>query len=162
MLVEEVSDRVVINVLTGVQQQARDGNPLVHRIQSEVLSPRTQQLVDYLVERIITITEKTHIRYRADLGNYLATFTDEALSRTKSGAAMASMPIIGPRLVTLVGESVREIGTTLVEQLIADITRAENRDKLDDVLMALFEDAQIEPEKISKLVTETLLDILSR
>ena len=161
-LVEEISDRVVLNVLEGVQQQVREGNPLMHRIQSEVLQPRTKQLADYIAGRIITVTGKTHERYREDMGIYLSRFTDEALTKSRSGSVLASMPIIGPRVVALIGETVRELGTSLVDQLIADITQTENRDKLDDVLMALFEDAAIEPEQISQLVTETLLDILDQ
>lgn len=162
VLVEEISDRIVINVLEGVQEQVREGNPLVHRIQSEVLQPRTKQLADYIAVRIITVTEKTHERYRDDLGIYLTRFTDDALAKSRSGSALASMPLIGPRVVALLGETVRELGTSLVDQLIIDITRPENRDKLDDVLLALFEDAAIEPAQISQLVSETLLDILEQ
>src|SRR5690606_19121017 len=53
VVVEEISDRVVINVLNDVQQQIKQGNPAANRIQSEVLKPRARQLVDYIAARVV-------------------------------------------------------------------------------------------------------------
>lgn len=162
IVVEEISDRVVLNVLGGVQQQIQQGNPLVHRVQREVLQPRAKQLVDYIAERVITVIEASHERYRDDLGNYLVEFTEQALKNTRSGSKLAALPVVGPRVVMLVSETVRELGSALVEQLISDLTQAENRAKLDEVLITLFEDAAIETEQINQLVSDTLLDILEQ
>lgn len=162
VLIEEISDRVVLNVLDGVQQEVREGNPLAHRIENEVLKPRASQLLDYLAERITHTIEKSHKRYRDDLGSYLAQLTDEALSDTRSGAALAAVPVLGPRAIALLGNTVRELGIALVDQLVDDIRSPGNRDKIDEVLQALIEDAAVEPGQINQLVTETLLDILEQ
>ncbi|PKM21308.1 MAG: hypothetical protein CVV10_10030, partial [Gammaproteobacteria bacterium HGW-Gammaproteobacteria-14] len=71
ILVEEVSDRVVLNVLNGVQREVRSGTPLVHRIESEVLAPRRHELVDFVATRLVSMISETHREWRDDLGGYL-------------------------------------------------------------------------------------------
>src|SRR5699024_635131 len=53
IVVEEVSDRVVINVLSGAQREIRSGgNVLTQRVVREVVRPRQKQLVTAASSRI--------------------------------------------------------------------------------------------------------------
>ena len=162
VVVEEVSDRVVINVLEGVQREVREGNPLLHRIESEVLAPRKQQLVDHLAERIIQASTGIHARYRDELGDYLARLTDESLAATRSGARLAAIPVAGPRAIAMIRETVQELGVALADQLLDDISAEANRTALDQLLENLLSDAVGDTSGISGLVQETLLEVLEQ
>ena len=162
VLVEEISDRVVLNVLEGVQREVREGNPLLHRIESEVLAPRRQQLVDHLAERIIQASTGIHGRYRDALGEYLARLTDEALAATRSGARLAAIPVAGPRAISMIRETVQELGVALADQLLDDISATENRATLDRLLEDLLGDAIGDTNQISTLVQDTLLEVLEQ
>ena len=162
VLVEEVSDRVVLNVLDGVQREVSQGNPLMQRIQQEVLLPRQAKLVDFAAGRLISAAQETHADYREPLGRYLSHLTDEALGNTRSGARLAAIPVAGPRAVALIGEAVREVGVALVDQLIADISHPDYRDTVDKLLNDLIENSAGNTEQLNSLIRDTLMDVLDQ
>lgn len=162
ILVEEISDRVVINVLDGVQREVRQGSPLVHRIETEVLEPRRHELVDFIVSRVVDIVAQTHSQWRQGLGDYLSQLTDDALTRTPSGARLAAIPIAGPRALALIGDTVRELGVALTDQLVEDLTASENRDTLDSIVDGVLRHAAGDRQELDRLIRETLLDVLDQ
>ena len=162
ILLEELSDRIVTNVLEGVQRQVRTGNPLVHRIENDVLVPRKQPLVDYLAQRIAESVRETHERYRAELGQYLFYLSDEAIARTDAGARLAAMPVAGPRAIALIGETVRELGTALTDEVVDDITNPDYRERLDELLTMVITQAGGDRAELNELVQSTTLDILEQ
>lgn len=162
IVVEEISDRVVINVIDGVQREVRQGSPLVHRIETEVLEPRRAELVDYIVERVVEVVARTHRDWREGLGDYLSRLTDESLARTPSGARLAAIPVAGPRALALLGDTVRELGVALTDQLVDDLTDPANRDTLDALVDGLLRHASGDRQELDRLIRETLLDILDQ
>ena len=162
VVLEELSDRVVLNVLGGLQREVREGNPLVHRIEQEVLAPRKQLLIDHLADRLVYASGELHGRYRSELGSYLAQLTDEALSATRNGARLAAIPVAGPRAIALIRDTVQELGLALADQLHDDITAADNRSKLDSLLEGLIDSSVRKDQQINTLIRDTLLEILDQ
>lgn len=162
ILVEEVSDRVVLNVLTGVQREIRTGNPLVHRIEDQVLAPRKPQLVDYLGERVIHASRATHRQWRDPVGEYLGSLVTNAVMRTDSGQRLAAIPVAGPRTLALLSDTSRELGLAIADQLVEDMAAPENRDDLDQFLDSLIAELAGNRAALNSLVRDTLLDVLEQ
>lgn len=160
VLVEEVSDRVVINVLEGIQREIREDNPLTHDIERKVLAPRREPLVDYLAERLISVAGETQRNYREPLGAYLASVTDKALRRTPSGRRLAAVPGAGPRTMALLRDTVKELGVALSDQLVEDLENPANRSTVDQLLDDLLRRLGGEREQLDGLVRDTLLEVL--
>ncbi|ASK34024.1 ion transporter [Alloalcanivorax mobilis] len=160
VLMEEISDRVVINVLEGAQREIRTGGPMMHRIEREVLAPRRAQLVDYLAGRIADATRRSHDQYRDQLSDYLVHLTDEAVNRTAAGRRLAMIPVAGPRAIALLGETVRDSGTALVEQLVEDISDPAYRERLDTLIDNVLSASSGDSGKLNEMVKQTLLEIL--
>ena len=70
IVVEEVSDRVVINVLSGAQREIGGGSPLLHRIETQVLAPRQDKLVSFIATRIAVLLFQLPLLH-GHLGFYL-------------------------------------------------------------------------------------------
>ncbi|MBF1801561.1 ion transporter [Alloalcanivorax profundimaris] len=160
ILVEEVSDRVVINVLEGAQREIRTGGPMMHRIERDVLAPRREQLVDYLAGRIADATRRSHDQYRDRLSEYLVYLTDEAVHRTAAGRRLAAIPVAGPRAIDLLGDTVRDGGSALVDQLVEDVSSPANRPRLDALIDDLLSASHGGTEQLNEMVKQTLLEIL--
>lgn len=160
VLMEEVSDRVVIKVLQGMQREIRTGGTMMQRIENEVLAPRREELVGYLSGRVAETVRRGHHQYREKLSEYLVYATDEAVRRTAAGRRLAAVPVAGPRALSLLGDTVRDTGTAIVDQVIDDIASPANREHLhglvDDLLIASGGDRH----SLNSLVRETLLEIL--
>ena len=159
-LVEEVSDRVVINVLDGIQREIREDNPLAHGIERRVLAPRREPLVDYLARRLIEVAGETQREYREPLGDYLSRTTEKALRRTPSGRRLAAVPGAGPRTMALLRDTVRELGVALSDQVIEDLEDPANRETVDRLLDDLLRRLGGGREQLDSLVRDTLLEIL--
>ena len=162
IIVEEISDRVVVNVLSGAQREVGGGSPLLHRIESQVLAPRKEQLVSFVATRIANATQKSHGQYRDQLAEYFSHLTDESLVRTQAGRRLAAIPVAGPRAIALLGDAVRETGSAFVDQLVDDLASPANRPQLEQLLHDLIDAAGGEGEQLDALVRDTLLDILEQ
>ncbi len=162
ILAEEISDRVVIKVLQGAQREIRSGGQMMQRIESEVLAPRRAELVDYLVERIVEVARRSHDQYRTPLSDYLLHVTDEAIRRTAAGRKLAAIPVAGPAAIALLGETVRDAGTVLVDQFVADVTSPAHREQLDTLIDSLFSVGHGGRRQLNELVRETLVEILDQ
>jgi len=64
VIVEEISDRVVVNVLSGVQDEMKHGSPVVSRILLEVIRPQKDVLVNWLSDRLTHASEEHYERYK--------------------------------------------------------------------------------------------------
>jgi hypothetical protein len=162
IVVEEISDRVVISVLSNVHKEVREGSPIVHRIQDEVLAPRRPQLVHFASSRLVEIIARTHGQWRQDLGDYLSQLTDDAVARTPSGARLAAIPVAGPRALALLGDTVRELGVALTDQLVDDLTDPANRDTLDELIDGIIGHTVGNRRELDRLIRDTLLDVLDQ
>jgi hypothetical protein len=160
VLVEEISDRVVINVLDGAQREIRTGGAMMHRIEQDVLAPRRQELVNYLAGRIADATRRSHDQYRDALSDYLFHLTDEAVTRTAAGRRLAAIPVAGPRAIALLGETVRDAGTALVAQLVEDISDPAYRPRLDALIDTVLTASGGDNAEVSEMIRQTLLEVL--
>lgn len=162
VLIEELSDRVVINVLEGTQREINAGNPLIHRIQSEVLAPRREDLVDYLAERIIQTARLTHQQYRQPLSEYLSQLIDRSVKNSRNGAKLAAIPIAGPKAVALLGDATQDVTLALLDQIIRDLENPENRADVDVLLNQLLDNISGERHRLADILRTTLLETIEQ
>lgn len=162
VLMEELTDRVVINVLDGVQREVRSGGPMMQRIEEDVLTPRRQQLVGYVAGRVADATQRSHDQYRDRLSEYLVHLTDEAVQRTPAGRRLAAIPVAGPRAVALLGDTVRDGGTALVAQLVEDVSDPAYRQRLNRLIDNLLVASSGDGEQLNEMVKQTLLEVLEQ
>lgn len=160
IVVEEVTDRVVIRVLTGVQEEIASGNQITQRIETQVLAPRKEELIDLVLQRIGQIGLATQQQWRAPLGQYLAHLAEETVPRTDAGKALNAMPVVGPRIVTLVGQAIEEVGLALTDQLVEDLNNPANRVHLDNLVDSIIEHAIGDRDELNRVTKSLLLDTL--
>lgn len=162
ILVEEISDRVVINVLNGAQDEIRLGSPLFHRIESDVLRPRQDAIVGVIARRVANAVAQSHQHFQQPLADYLMHLTDEAILRTSNGRRLAAIPVAGPRAINLLKDNIREIGVALLDQLADDISAENNRDALKDIINELIEAGTGDGEHLNELIRDTIIDVLDQ
>lgn len=160
IVVEEISDRVVINVLEGAQRELRTDTPVVHRIERNVLGPRKEALLDFVAETLVDASVRTHARWREPLGHYLAHLTRQALLQTRVGARLEAIPGAGPRMLATLAAQSEEIGLAFADQLVADLGDPANRPTLDRLLESIVIRAAGDRHALDRLVRDTLIDLL--
>lgn len=160
IIVEEISDRVVVNVLQGAQREVADGAPLMHRIDNKVIQPRKDYFIDFIADKIIDTSSNTHAIYGQQLGNYLAQLVDRSLTKTKQGSRLASIPIAGSRVRLRIANTVHEVSTLLLDELVEDLRNPEHRPTIERLILDVLEEAVPDGEDLNAVIQQTLQEIL--
>jgi hypothetical protein len=133
VLTEEISDRVVANVLTDLQGEVEQGNPVVERILKEVVEPRRELLVAAASERLQEATGRTYALYRHDAEQYVERRIAEAVEQNEEIGRIAQVPVVGKRLSVLLERAISDITFHVINGMIEDLGASENNPVLNQV-----------------------------
>lgn len=158
VIVEEVSDRVVVNVLEGVQDELKHGTPVASRIVVEVIRPQKEVLVEWLSSRITAASEQHYERYQEQLRAYVNRKVSEAVRNNSEVRDIAAIPIVGSTITGKLEKSVAQITYAVMEGMMKDISSAENTkviSELADVTMDMML-LQEEDEELNRMSVEMI------
>lgn len=155
-LVEEISDRVVINVLDGAQKELTMGSPLLERILDKVLAPRKQALLHLACNQIADGVKKAHTAHRNKLEAYLGQITDEVLANSTAGRQLRVLPFAS----RIIRQQVRQIGLALVDGIAHDVSNPDNHEKLVELLDSIIKIETEEP--LTPLIQDIIYDVIEQ
>lgn len=133
ILTEEISDRVVANVLTDLQREVEQGNPVIKRIREEIVEPRRDLLVAAASERLQEATNRTYALYRHDVEQYVERRIAEAIEQNEEIGRIAQVPVVGERLSVLLERAISDITFHVINGMIEDLGASENNPVLNQV-----------------------------
>lgn len=131
---EELSDRIVIKVLTGAQDEIRKGSPLFERIQNDILYPRREMLSDWVSQRVAEAAREGYIPNRGALRSYLETRVDNALKQNLELSRLKYLPVVGPTIQETLEEAVGDIVANVIHQILEDLAFASNHAFIEDIV----------------------------
>jgi hypothetical protein len=133
VLTEEISDRVVVNVLGDLQGEVEKGNPVVERILQEVVEPKRELLVAAASERLQKATNRTYALYRHDAERYVERRVAEAVEQNEEIGLIAQVPLVGERLSVLLERAISDITFHVINGMVEDLGASENNPVLNQV-----------------------------
>ncbi|PXX91042.1 hypothetical protein DIT71_11100 [Marinobacter vulgaris] len=131
---EELSDRIVIKVLSGAQDEIRQGSPLFDRIQNEILYPRRDMLSEWMSKRVAEAAQEGYIPNRGALRSYLETRVDNALKQNMELSRLKYLPVVGPTIQETLEEAVGDIVANVIHQILEDLASASNHAFIEDIV----------------------------
>ncbi len=135
VVVEEISDRVVENVLDGVQSEVKQGSPVLEKILLEVLIPQKTLIANWLTVKINEISDEVYVPNQQALRGYIERSLADSISRDVKVAAIESIPVMGPKVVELIEQTVSDVVFDVVDGLMLDIGKQET----DHIVMELLD-----------------------
>ena len=157
---EELSDRIVVKVLSGAQEEIRHGNALLHRIRTQVLLPRREIITEWLCR---TLGETSRIGYqdnKAELRRYLEATVDGALKRNMEVQRLSQIPLLGSGIANTLESAVGDIVAQVIHQMLEDLGSGENRPFVEDLVSSLIHDAQAGSPDQNRELIEVVNEIL--
>lgn len=161
ILTEEISDRVVVNVLDGLHEELARGNPVVHRIGSEVLAPRRAEFVDWLAGRAQIALAQAYEGQRGDLHAYLARIVAEGMDGSVELRRLEALPVVGPALASSLDVAVTDIARTIADRAAEDLASPAGRERLARTLAESLDAALVDDARIGVLVRDALLESIA-
>lgn len=160
ILLEEVSDRIVINVLEGVQREVSAGGPFRQRLTDEVLLPRRDVIVSWLAGLLTETSAEAYNEHRERLATYLHERTREAIASNPELARITHrVPIVGSALERELQTIVGGLLVQLTDDLLTDLGQRGNL-AINDVAGGLFDTVTRSHPEMGDAVGGILLDSL--
>jgi hypothetical protein len=158
---EELSDRIVIKVLSGAQDEIRRGSPLFDRIQNDILYPRREMLTDWLSERVAEAAQEGYVPNRGALRSYLENRVDNALKQNLELSRLKYLPVVGPTIQETLEECVGDIVAHVIHQILEDLAMSSNHAFIEDIVNVFLPDPNTgnehaQNEALINLLTEIL------
>ncbi len=139
---EELSDRIVVKVLSGAQEEIRHGNALLHRIQTEVLLPRRDIITDWLSRKLRETSKVGYQAHTAELRKYLEQTVDGALRQNQEVQRLSQVPLLGPGLSRTLESAVGDIVAQVIHQILDDLGSGDNRAFIEDLVASVIYEAE--------------------
>lgn len=128
VILEEISDRIVLNVLEGVQREIRSGGPVAGQVRERILDPHREVLVNWLAGRLSQVADHGYRHHEQALASYLEQVTAEAIRANPEWQALRRrLPVIGGRLEQELNDIVSSLVNSMASRLIADLGAPDNR-----------------------------------
>ncbi|MGB1556731.1 MAG: hypothetical protein ACPHCJ_03015 [Oceanococcaceae bacterium] len=147
ILVEEVSDRVVVNVLGGVQAEMRSGaTELPRRIVQEVVRPRHAQLVGALAEAISSTVSTAYAENREEIRAYIRDVVRHTVERNAAARGVERLPLVGDYVIRVLDDTLTDSVSDVLDAAVQGLSDAEYRTLVGHVTDSLFAYLEREPE----------------
>lgn len=162
IITEEISDRVVVNVLNGVQREIRNDSPLANRMIREVIKPHQDTLTVWLSHRIRRVTEHNYNLYKEDIQNYVEAVIKEAVKNNQEVKNLTLIPVVGGQIRKALESSVSDITFTVVNSMVRDLSSDRNNKFIEEVTEIVLETIllQEEDKELNRVTKDVFLRAL--
>lgn len=129
VFVEELSDRIVVKVLSDAQQDIAAGSPLIEDINRQVIATRLPILTQWLSSIMVHIGESIeHNEHGESVRNHVQKSVGKAVRSNSQVSTLKLVPVLGSTIEKTLEQSVTDIVTQSIINLLKDITP----EKIDD------------------------------
>lgn len=163
ILVEEISDKVVINVINGVQDEIQKDSPVMHKIVGEVLIPRQQMIVDWTSANMALTADRLYSQHKDGLKSYLEDVVNRGLNESKDINRLKMVPGVS-KVISDIVKSVSDVTFNLINETVEDIVQQRNKELIENIASDLFkliqEQSNETTEEFFKSIIHDILEVV--
>lgn len=159
ILLEELTDRVAIRLVGSVQDEIRNSDVLSQRISREVLTPRKQQLVGEISQRLEEALDGVYIRNRPLIARYVSALVGRTMHESDEIQRLRRLPF-GNQLADAMDQTISGIASRLVHEAVTGLRSPEFDQLMQRFVDSGFDALLATDEHTEKLTERVLIDIL--
>ncbi len=158
ILIEELSDRVTLNILTDIQREVCNGGPVVDRIVNEVVMPQRDSLVEWMSHRIEKVANHNYGGYRDDIRDYVQERINTAVDENEEFARLEQIPVFGSLIRNTVEKAISDMVFSVINGIMQDLASSRNRVLINEAADVLFDAILLKEEdtELNRLVVDTI------
>lgn len=158
---EEVSDRVVLKVLDGVQDEVRNGGAdFQAQLMNGVIRPRKDRLAVDVGQQLQAVVARVYSDNRAEIRRYLDSIVDGAVHGNAAIAGLGRVPVLGTAATRSLEWALRDTVHNVVEEIVAGLSRQEFEQMLHKLFDSVFELLESEEAVASGQVRDIVVEVL--
>ena len=162
IVLEEISDRVTVRIIEGLQTEIRGSRPVTERIAKEVIAPQREALIQALTHRLQEATAVAYGSRQDDFHDYLDGVIADAVDNNREISTIASLPGVGRPVATLLERAISDIVFSVIDRMVADVASLDN-DRVIAEVTAISTDALLSPkydQRLNRLARSVVLQSL--
>lgn len=145
IVLEEISDRVSVRIIEGLQHELRTSEKVSKRIGQEVLAPQKEALIEAVTHRLQEATAVAYESEKDDFHDYLDSVIADAVEENREISTISSLPGVGRPIAQLLENAISDIVFNVVDQLVTDVCMPENNRAIAHVT-SVSADALLSPK----------------
>jgi hypothetical protein len=150
IVLEEISDRVTVRIIEGIQKEIRTSQEVTRRIGSEVIAPQREALIEAVTHRLQEATAVAYESQQDDFHAYLDSVIEDAVDRNREIGTIAALPGVGRPVATLLENAISDIVFNVVDRMVTDVCSFDN-DKAIAQVTSVSTDALMSPKYDQRL-----------
>lgn len=138
VLVEEVSDKVVNNVIMGMQEEIYMDNGSVEKIIKNVIQPKQEQLVRWIAIKVQETNQAFYTQFNDNIKEYLIANIEKSIEENEEIKKIDKIPLLGKQITHTLQKSISEITYQIIENTIKDLAehnREAEINKIADIVL---------------------------
>lgn len=157
---EELSDRIAVKILEGVQKELYEGDQLERKVIEQVVLPRKEMLVDSLSDKMAATTKDIYADAKTDLEKYIKQIVGTAMHENTEIALIEKLPMFGQGIGKLLDHAVTDIVCRSIENAVDNLDRPQFKRIVSEVADALLDTASQDDKQPTGVVTDAIADLL--
>lgn len=160
---EEISDRVVINIIKNSQEEIRNGRPTQQNILHKVVAPHKEEIIDWVTQKAKTTAEDHYLPNKDKFRKIVQENVSQIMDHNESVDALEKIPIVGKALSKQLEATISDTMLNTIDSVIYTMLIDEKNQTLQQLTAQAF-DAMVSPdrdpelERITQEITLKALD----
>jgi len=121
IIVEEVSDRVAVNLLEEAKSEIQRGEPMSAIIVKEIVKPHRNEIADWAAAHVRAGITRNYKRHRGDLQKYLKDVVKETVETNKEVGNLEKIPVFGAVISESIHKAVADIAFGVLDRITYDL-----------------------------------------
>jgi hypothetical protein len=117
LMMEELSDRVMIKIFGELQEELRTQDDFSSRVIDEVIRPRKQQLIDASAVRLQRMIDESYVHNQATLHRYVSELISTAVAENEDIKSLKRLPM-GDRIAQSLDNTLSDIINRLIKETV--------------------------------------------
>lgn len=165
IIMEEITDTVVVNILNGVKEEVKSENKVTERIINEVVRPHKDEIARWTLTTVKESVNSAYGNYRLQTKEYVDTLIADAVIKNDEIKDINRVPIVGSYVTEKLEKAIADIVFQVFDQLITDIGSEKSKEIMEhaieevaDKVIKIEKDSPISETTVS--ITSQVIDIL--
>ncbi|WP_251977636.1 ion transporter [Salinicola avicenniae] len=159
VVMEEISDRVALNLLSDLQSEIRDSEQFTQRVSQEVIQPRKQALVEEIAGRLERTVDKSYAENHHEIHRYVSALVSRTVEENAELKRLRRLPM-GDALAESLERSLTDVASRVVHEAI-DGLRSPSFHTLLSELVGSGIDAWLHVDaKTDRVTQQVMIDVI--
>ena len=122
ILIEEISDRVAVNVLKGVQKEMQYDEDTIGQIVKKAIIPNQDKFAAWIASRVQFAVNETYSEHKDDFRKYVDETVAEAVTNNADLQKIELIPVFGKQISKALSSSIADISFNVIDKMMQDLS----------------------------------------